>query len=132
MNARILMVGSSVILAIGGLAALFAPHELGAALDAPVSGSGIAVQLLGTVHIAFAVTNWIGKDKPIGGIYSRPLSVGNFAHFAIGALVLLNRAMEGDVSTVLIATGAIYAALAAAFARLAFAGSAILGARVDR
>lgn len=35
MNARILMVGSSVILAIGGLAALFAPHELGAALDAP-------------------------------------------------------------------------------------------------
>lgn len=132
MNARILMVGSSVILAIGGLAALFAPHELGAALDAPVSGSGIAVQLLGTVYIAFAVTNWIGKDKPIGGIYSRPLSVGNFAHFAIGALVLLNRAMEGDVSTVLIATGAIYAALAAAFARLAFAGSAILGAGVDR
>nr|MBO2514265.1 hypothetical protein [Gammaproteobacteria bacterium] len=111
---------------------MFAPHELGAALDAPVSGSGIAVQLLGTVYIAFAVTNWIGKDKPIGGIYSRPLSVGNFAHFAIGALVLLNRAMEGDVSTVLIATGAIYAALAAAFARLAFAGSAILGARVDR
>jgi len=132
MNAKILMVGSSGILAIGGLAALFAPHELAAALDAPIAGSGIAIQLLGTMYLAFAITNWTGKDKPIGGIYSRPLSLGNFVHFMIGTLVLLNRAVDGNAPPALIAVAVVYAVLAVAFGRLAFGGSAAVTAGAGR
>ncbi len=131
MGSKILMIGSSAILAAAGLAALFAPHELAAALDAPVTGSGVVIQLLGSVYLAFAITNWIAKDKPIGGIYSRPLSVGNFVHFIVGALLLLNRVMEGGASTGLVAVAAVYVVLAVAFGRLAFAGSAVVKAGAD-
>lgn len=132
MNAKILMVASSAILAVSGLAALIAPHELAAALGSPVTGSGIAIQLLGGVYFAFAITNWTAKDKPIGGIYSRPLSLGNFVHFMIGALVLLNRVLAGEISAALVAAGAVYAVLAIGFGRLAFGGSAAVKAGAER
>ena len=133
MNAKLLMMTSSAILAVGGLTALFAPHELAAALGAPIAGSGVPIQLLGSAYFASAIANWTGKDKPIGGIYSRPLSLGNFVHFSIGALVLLNGAVDGSASAALVTACAVYAALAAAFARLAFGGSAAAaGAGADR
>jgi len=131
-NAKILMASSSVILALGGLAALFAPHELGAALGSPVAGSGIAIQLLGGAYIASALTNWTAKDKPIGGIYSRPLSIGNFVHFIVGTLVLLNRALDGEASAVLIAAVVVYAVFTLAFGRLAFAGGAPVKVGAER
>jgi len=125
MNTKILMVASSAILAVGGLAALFMPHELAAALEAPVPGSGILIQLLGSAYIAFAITNWIAKDKPIGGIYSRPLSIGNFVHFMVGTLLLLDRVLDGGASIALVAAGAVYAVLTIAFGRLAFFARAL-------
>lgn len=132
MNAKLLMMTSSAILAVGGLTALFAPHELAAALGAPIAGSGVPIQLLGSAYFASAIANWTGKDKPIGGIYSRPLSLGNFVHFMIGTLVLLNRVLAGEISAALVAAGAVYAVLAIGFGRLAFGGSAAVKAGAER
>jgi hypothetical protein len=32
--------------------------------------------------------NWTAKANLIGGIYARPLAIGNLTHFVIGALAL--------------------------------------------
>src|SRR5512142_3573850 len=83
MNSRLLMVTSSAVLAIGGIAAIFAPAELLSSIGLADIAPPVLVQLLGALYFAFAITNWTAKDNAIGGIYSRPLALGNFSHFAI-------------------------------------------------
>ncbi|MFM7853329.1 MAG: hypothetical protein ACKO96_15770, partial [Flammeovirgaceae bacterium] len=74
-----------------GIILSFLPHELlaylsstrGAILDA------LILQVLGALYFAFAMVNWTAKANLIGGIYSRPIAIGNFTHFTIGALALI-------------------------------------------
>ena len=89
MNTKILMVTSSFALGLAGLAASFAPSELLKTLGSPVAEPlPVLIQLLGGMYVAFAITNWTAKDNMIGGIYSRPLSLGNCVHFVMGSLAL--------------------------------------------
>ena len=44
------------------------------------------IQLLGGAYIGFATMNWTAKVSIIGGIYSRPVSLGNCVLFVTGAL----------------------------------------------
>ena len=53
----------------------------------------LVVQIGGALYLGFAMMNWMAKGVLIGGIYARPLAVGNFAHFLIGALALLKYAL---------------------------------------
>ena len=34
------------------------------------------------------MVNWMAKDSLIGGIYNRPVALGNTLHFLMGALAL--------------------------------------------
>lgn len=121
MNTRILMITSSVALGLAGLAASFAPSELLRALGSPVAEPlPVLIQLLGAMYIAFAITNWTAKDNVIGGIYSRPLSLGNCVHFIVGSLALAKQQFSHDVSTPLIAALVVYAIFAICFAWLVF------------
>jgi hypothetical protein len=56
-------------------------------------GSGVSdsiiLQIAGALYFGFAMINWTAKGNLIGGIYSRPVAIGNFAHFLIGALALI-------------------------------------------
>jgi hypothetical protein len=83
------MIVSAVMLGIAGIAAIFAPAELLSSIGLGDIAPPVLVQLLGALYFAFAMTNWTAKDNAIGGIYSRPLALGNFAHFMIGTLVLV-------------------------------------------
>jgi len=81
------MTASSLTLGAIGLATSFAPVELLGALK--ISSTGplpVIIQLLGALYLGFALTNWTAKDSLIGGIYARPLSIGNCLHFVAGAL----------------------------------------------
>lgn len=93
MSSKILMLVSSIVMGIAGIAAIFAPAELLSTLGLADVAPTVLVQLLGTLYFAFAITNWTARHNPIGGIYSRPLALGNFAHFAIGTLVLVKPAV---------------------------------------
>ena len=93
MSSKILMVVSSIVMGIAGIAGLFAPAELLASLGLADIAPAVLVQLLGALYFAFAITNWTARHNPIGGIYSRPLALGNFAHFTIGMLVLIRPAI---------------------------------------
>jgi hypothetical protein len=120
-NTKMLMVTSSLVLGLAGLAGSFAPSELLRALGSPVAEPlPVLIQLLGGTYVAFAMTNWTAKDNMIGGIYSRPLSLGNCVHFVVGALALAKQQFSHGVSVALIAALIVYAIFAICFAWLVF------------
>lgn len=92
MNTRLLMVLSAAFMGITGIALSFLPQEIIIYLNSGKESviEVLVLQILGSLYIAFAMVNWIAKANLIGGIYSRPISVGNFTHFVIGAITLIN------------------------------------------
>jgi hypothetical protein len=63
--------------------------------------------------------NWTAKDSAIGGIYARPVSLANFSHFFIGALLLVKYVFNTFSLFMLFAT-AIYVIYAVCFYWLVF------------
>jgi hypothetical protein len=119
--ARMLLIASSLAMGAAGIAASFAPVEILRALGATTPGAApILVQLLGALYLAFALTNWTAKGAPIGGIYSRPISIGNLVHFTMGALALAKYGALHSPGVLLPAMLALYAIFAIAFALLVF------------
>ena len=88
MNTKLLMSISAIILGIVAIVLSFFPQEI-----SNYAGFGttdlIVLQILGALYFGFAILNWTAKANLIGGIYSRPVAIGNFAHFMIGALALV-------------------------------------------
>src|SRR5215204_1654133 len=120
-GARQLLIASSAALALAGGAATFAPVELLDRLALAATGPVvIIVQLLGALYLAFAITNWTAKGAPIGGIYSRPISLGNLLHFTMGAIALAKYAATHGGSPVLLLLLAGYVLFAAGFGWLVF------------
>jgi hypothetical protein len=120
------MIASSLFLALTGTVCLFAPVELLRSLGAPDSPSLAAfVQLAGALYFAFAMSNWAAKGSMIGGVYSRPLSVGNFVHFTVGALALLKHTLVHGVHWPALAVVVAYATFSVLFSYLVFVASAV-------
>jgi hypothetical protein len=100
------MTSCSLILALVGVFALFAPNVLLSALGASVMAQlSIFVQLLGALYFSFALINWTAKDSAIGGIYARPVSLGNFSHFLSGTLILTKYLLSNEFN---LATGLVW------------------------
>ena len=115
------MVASSLALALTGLAASFAPVELLTALSAPtVEPLPVLIQLAGALYLAFAIANWTAQDSIIGGIYSRPLSLGNSLHFTVGALALLKHELRNGFRIPLVIALVAYTVFAICFVYLIF------------
>jgi hypothetical protein len=111
------MAVSAAFMAILGVAATFAPDELLPRLGAPATPAlTLAIQLLGALYLAFAILNWTARQSLIGGIYNRPVALGNMLHFTAGALALI----KGAAGTELVALAALYALFAVAFGWVLF------------
>ena len=121
MNTRILMAASAIVMGVAGAAGLFLPHELLAALGAPATGLlPLLVQLHAGVLLGFAMINWMAKDSLIGGIYNRPVLVGNTAHFTIGAITLVKIVIGGIREPAVVVATVIYVVFAIGFGMLMF------------
>jgi hypothetical protein len=132
LNTRILITASSLVLGIAGLAASFAPTELLRLLGSPAAEPlPVLIQLLGGTYVAFALANWTAKDSLIGGIYARPLSLGNCVHFVCGALALAKQQFSQGVNMPLLACLLVYAIFAVSFGLLVF-GYGTAGKAADR
>ena len=84
-----MMAASAVFLAIIGIGLTFAPREIAAYSGISSAQSFILMlQLMGALYFSFAMVNWTAKGAIIGGIYNKPIAMGNFTHFFIGALAL--------------------------------------------
>lgn len=121
MKTRALMAASAVFLAILGIAALFAPDEILRAANVPSSPLlPPLVQLCAALLLGFAMTNWMVKGSRVGGIYNRPIAVGNLLHFAVGAITLDRFALHGHFAWPVIVIAAIYTLLAVGFGLVVF------------
>ena len=84
------MTSSSILLGLIGMGLTFIPDEIISILSiAPNPIATVSFQLLGALYLGFAMLNWMAKGSRIGGIYNRPIAIGNFMHFAVGALALI-------------------------------------------
>jgi hypothetical protein len=120
-NTKILMMVSALFMGILGLTASFLPHELLKSANISVSGfEPIVVQIMGALYLGFAMMNWMSKGITIGGIYARPLALGNFMHFAIGALALIKSSSTSQEFKFFYAAVIIYALFAIAFGYVLF------------
>jgi hypothetical protein len=121
MKTRPLMRASAIVLAVLGASATFLPREiLVHAGTSPVGFSSVLVQMTGALYLGFAMLNWMAQGSVMGGIYGRPIAIGNLAHFTIGALALLKLilAEKPTVKTGIVA--AVYTGFAVLFAIVAF------------
>ena len=96
---------SSAFMAPLGLALTFAPVEVlnFYGIDPKVFVL-ILVQVCGAMYLGFAMLNWTVRASHIGGIYNRPVVVGNLLHFGMVALVLIRSILNGQRS-ILVVTG---------------------------
>jgi len=120
MKTKLLMTSSAAVMGAAGLAGTFLPQELLRALHLPASDvTALLVQLHAALLLAFAMMNWMAKASLIGGIYNRPLAIGNLVHFTVGAITLTRFVIAGAAIPFFIAT-VIYVLFAFAFAYLVF------------
>lgn len=121
MNTKLLMTSTSLILALAGIFSLFAPENVLALLNVSVSKSAsMLVQLLGALYFSMALMDWTAKDSAIGGIYARPVSLGNFGHFFTGALLLFRYQFSNSFNPVIGVILAMYVIFALSFYWLVF------------
>jgi hypothetical protein len=120
-KAKAIMTASALAMAVCGVAASFLPQEILATIGvAPHVVMTAVVQLLGALLLAFAMVNWMAKDSQIGGIYNRPVAIGNLVHFAVGAITLVKLVLAGGAPRYVLVAAVVYAVFAAAFATLVF------------
>lgn len=121
MNTKILMSLSSLFMAAAGAIFTFLPQEI-----LKISGESagpfvvLIMQLIGALYFGFAMLNWMAKANLLGGIYSRPIAIGNFSHFLIASLALLKGASGVENSTYTWLAAAIYTGFAIAFGLVVF------------
>jgi len=90
MNTKILMTSSAIFLAIIGILLSFLPNEIVDYLNVQPSIITILfLKILSALYLGFGILNWMAKGTLIGGIYNRPIAIGNLMHFGVGAIALV-------------------------------------------
>ena len=114
------MSASALALALLGLPCIFAPDVVLQRLSGSSSaGAELLVQITGALYLGFAGLNWMGKANLMGGIYGRPVAIGNLLHFLVAAIAIFKAAQATGVRFLWpIALG--YASFALGFALIVF------------
>jgi len=98
MYSKALMIASAVFLAALGFATSFLPEKvLGLHGTVPDTPTLLLVQMTGALYLGFAILNWTARGVLIGGIYARPVALGNVLHFAMVAVMLIKAAIVHGV-----------------------------------
>ena len=117
MNTKIVMTISAIFMGIIGIGLSFLPKEILTYLQLESNQStGLILQLLGALYLGFGMMNWMAKSSIIGGIYNKPMVIGNLMHFGIGAITLLKIVFNvQENKTVIISLTIVYTILALLF-----------------
>lgn len=118
MNTKILLISSCIFLGISGAILTFIPDEIISSLSITTNSiSTVLLQLLGALYLGFAMLNWMTKESLIGGIYNKPLVIGNLMHFGVGAFALIKLVSKIQIhSELIISLAIVYAVFAILFA----------------
>ena len=89
---------SAVFLAVLGFATSYMPDKvLGIHGTVPDMPTMLLIQMAGALYLGFAILNWTARRVLIGGIYARPVALGNFLHFAMVSVMLIKAAIVHGV-----------------------------------
>jgi len=92
------MIASAAFLAVLGFATSFLPEKvLGLHGTVPDTPTLLLIQMAGALYLGFAILNWTARGVLIGGIYARPVALGNFLHFAMVSVMLIKAAIVHGV-----------------------------------
>jgi hypothetical protein len=120
LQTRALMSASAAFLAALGTGLSFLPQELLSYAGSSATGVAVVlVQATGALYLGFAILNWMSRGVIIGGIYARPVALGNFMHFAVVSTVLVKYLLVRFSTDMMIAT-VIYVAFATWFGLVLF------------
>jgi hypothetical protein len=90
MKTKLLMTSSALFFGIIGILLSFLPNEIAEYLSVEPSIITILfLQILGAIYLGFGILNWTAKGTLIGGIYNKPIALGNLMHFIVGAITLV-------------------------------------------
>jgi hypothetical protein len=120
MSSRVLMAASAVFLFGAGLLLNFAPQEIATLLGVS-GGRPTMLQILAGSLMGMGVINWMWKGHAVGGIYGRPIGLGNLLQFAVGAMGL-GRAASAEAKPVIWGLLAFYVLFALWFGVVVFGG----------
>ena len=108
MNTKCLMIISAVFLAVNGFVFTFFPNEISVLLINDDNHIFILIlQILGALYLGFSILNWMSKTNLIGGIYSKPLLMGNLLHFLTASIALIKLTLKVETNHQLIFSYAI-------------------------
>ena len=114
MNSKLAMTSTSITLGGSGLLLIFLPQEIASTLEWS-EDSAVLLQLIGATYFGFAMINWMARGTLVGGIYGRPIVIGNLTHFLIGALIMVRLAIAAPSSLLVVVAAVIYVAFALIF-----------------
>ncbi len=115
------MAASAIFMGILGGAATLLPQEILTRFGAQPDGvAALLVQIAGALYLGFAIQNWMAQGNLMGGIYGKPVALGNFLHFGMVALVLLRAWVSAQLPFELLIVGACYVILAVSFGLIVF------------
>jgi hypothetical protein len=121
MNTKLVMILSAIIMAVIGISASFIPHEILTFIELPaVNPAPLLIQIMGAMYFSFAMINWFAKSNVIGGIYGKPIAIGNFTHFSISSLALIKGVNIDTSSAIILVATLIYLIFAILFGYIAF------------
>ncbi len=116
------MITSGILNGILGIVFIFLPQEIGRwlGMSSPTGAGVLALQLLGAALFGFGLINYVGRNAILGGIYGKPILLGNMVFHFIAALELIRYIFEADRYGFLLVAAMLYAFLAAGFIRMNF------------
>jgi len=121
MNGKIVLTASAVLLITLGVVLNFIPQEAAAALGIAVAPVTTALtQVLASALLGMGFIDWFSRANRIGGIYARPLALGNFLLFGSSALSLGRTFSAHHDARIIGIAAAVFALLALAFCWLIF------------
>ena len=90
MNTKTVMTSSALFYAIIGIILSFLPNEIADYLNVEYNIVTILfLDIMSALYLGFGILNWMAKGTLIGGIYNRPIAIGNLMHFGVGAIALV-------------------------------------------
>ncbi len=103
MNTKTLMIISAIFLAVNGFGFTFFPNEIAGLLINDDNYIFILIlQILGALYLGFSILNWMSKASLIGGIYNKPILIGNLLHFFTASMALIKLAFKAETNLQLI------------------------------
>lgn len=116
------MVTSGILNGILGILLTFLPQEIGRWLGttSQTGAEVLILQLLGGALFGIGLMNYMGRNAVLGGIYGKPIILGNMVFHFIAAIELIKYLFDTEQWVVLFIPAILYSLLTAGLIRLNF------------